>query len=175
MAKTDVILLQPVEHLGAESDQVSVAAGYARNYLIPEGLAIPVTAANKRRLDALAKRREKRETEELQHAKDLEASFRTLKLYLNVRTGDEGKLFGAVTNSNIADELKKQFDIEIDRRKIKLEEPIKLMGDYHIDMALHADVHSQLHVIVKSTNPNAKLPEDRKKDEEAKGDEAKQD
>lgn len=173
MAKTDVILLKPVEHLGAESDQVSVAAGYARNYLIPEGLAIPVTDANKRRLAALAKRRETREADELQHAKDLEASFRTLKLYLNVRTGDDGKLFGAVTNSSIADELKKQFDIEIDRRKIKLAEPIKLMGDYEIDMALHHDVHAQLHVIVKSTNPNAKLPEEKKDDEKAE--EAKKD
>ncbi|MBL6763750.1 MAG: 50S ribosomal protein L9 [Verrucomicrobiae bacterium] len=170
MAKTDVILLKPVEHLGAESDQVAVASGYARNYLIPEGLAIPVTAGNKRRLDALAKRRAAREAEELQHAKDLEASFRTLKLYLNVRTGDEGKLFGAVTNANIAEELKKQFDIDIERRKISLEEPIKLMGDYHIDMALHHDVHAQLHVIVKSTNPNAKLPEEKKEKEAAEND-----
>ncbi len=169
MAKTDVILLKPVEHLGAESDQVSVAAGYARNYLIPEGLAIPVTAANKRRLDALAKRREARETEELQHAKDLEASFKSLKLYLNVRTGDDGKLFGAVTNSQIADELKKQFDIEIDRRKIDVKDPIKLMGDYHIPMHLHADVHGELHVIVKSTNPNAKLPEPKAGKEAAEG------
>lgn len=171
MAKQEVILLKPVEHLGAESDQVSVAAGYARNYLIPEGLAIPVTAANKRRLDALAKRREQRETEELQHAKDLEASFKTLKLYLNVRTGDEGKLFGAVTATNIADELKSHFDIDIDRRKIHIGDPIKLMGDYYVDMNLHAEVHTKLHVIVKSTNPNAKLPEKKKeeKGEEAKG------
>ncbi len=167
MAKTDVILLKPVEHLGAESDQVNVAAGYARNYLIPEGLAIPVTAANKRRLDALKKRREAREVEELQHAKDLESSFKTLKVYLSARTGDDGKLFGAVTTKHIADELKKHYDIEIDRRKIHIDEPIKLMGDYYVDMNLHAEVHSKLHVIVKSTNPNAKLPE-AKKDE--KGD-----
>lgn len=171
MAKTDVILLKPVEHLGAESDQVSVAAGYARNYLIPEGLAIPVTAGNKRRLEALKKRREQREAEELQHAKDLESSFKSLKLYLNVRTGDDGKLFGAVTNKQIADELKSHFDIEIDRRKINIEEPIKLMGDYYVDMALHHDVHAKLHVIVKSTNPNAKLPEK----EDKKGDDKKAD
>jgi len=169
MAKQEVILLKPVEHLGAESDQVAVAAGYARNYLIPEGLAIPVTAANKRRLDALAKRREQREAEELQHAKDLENSFKTLKLYLNVRTGDDGKLFGAVTATNIADELKGHFDIEIDRRKIHIGDPIKIMGDYHVDMNLHPEVHTQLHVIVKSTNPNAKLPEKKKDGEKAEG------
>jgi large subunit ribosomal protein L9 len=166
MAKTDVILLKPVEDLGAESDQVSVAAGYARNYLIPEGLAIPVTAANKRRLDALKKRREAREVDELQHAKDLESSFKTLKVYLSARTGDDGKLFGAVTSSQISDELKKHYDIDIDRRKIHIAEPIKLMGDYYVDMNLHAEVHAKLHVIVKSTNPNAKLPEE-KKDEKA--------
>ncbi|MBG85400.1 MAG: 50S ribosomal protein L9 [Verrucomicrobiales bacterium] len=165
MAKTDIILLKPVEHLGAESDQVSVAAGYARNYLIPEGLAIPVTAANKRRLDALAKRREKREADELQHAKDLDGSFKALQLYINVRTGDDGKLFGAVTNSQIAEELKKQFDIELDRRKIHLPEPIKIMGDYTVEMNLHAEVHSKLKVSVKSTNPNAKLPEKKKEEE----------
>lgn len=167
MAKTEVILLKPVEHLGSESDQVNVAAGYARNYLIPEGLAIPVTAANKRRLDALAKRRDAREAEELQHAKDLEASFKSLKLYLNARTGDEGKLFGAITNANISEELKKQFDIDIERRKIDVKEPIKLMGDYHIPINLHADVHADLHVIVKSTNPNAKLPEPKQEKEAA--------
>ncbi|MGB0581586.1 MAG: 50S ribosomal protein L9 [Limisphaerales bacterium] len=171
MAKQEVILLKPVEHLGAESDQVAVAAGYARNYLIPEGLAIPVTAANKRRLDALAKRRDQREAEELQHAKDLEASFKTLKVYLSVRTGDDGKLFGAVTATNIADELKSHFDIDIDRRKIHLDAPIKLMGDYYVEMNLHAEVHTKLHVIIKSTNPNAKLPEKKAdgKAEKAKG------
>lgn len=165
MAKTDIILIKPVEHLGSESDEVSVAAGYARNYLIPEGLAIPVTSANKRRLDALAKRRDKREADELQHAKDLESSFKSLQLYINVRTGDDGKLFGAVTNSNIGEELKKQFDIDLDRRKIHLPEPIKLMGEYTVEMNLHADVHGKLKVSVKSTNPNAKLPEKKKEPE----------
>jgi large subunit ribosomal protein L9 len=165
MAKTDIILLKPVEHLGSESDEVSVTAGYARNYLIPEGLAIPVTSANKRRLDALKKRRDKREADELQHAKDLESSFKSLQLYINVRSGDDGKLFGAVTNSNIGEELKSQFDIDLDRRKIHLPEPIKLIGDYTVEMNLHADVHAKLKLSIKSTNPNAKLPEKKKEAE----------
>lgn len=168
MANKDVILLKPVEHLGAESDQVCVTAGYARNYLIPEGLAIPVTDANKRRLEALKKRREVRETDELQHAKDLEHSFKTLKVYLSVRTGDDGKLFGAVTSSQISDELHSHYEIELDRRKISIGKPIKMMGDYYVDLNLHADVHSKLHVIVKSTNPNAKVPEAKKDEKDSK-------
>jgi len=132
MAKTDVILTSNIIGLGAESDQVKVAAGYARNYLIPQGLAIPVTGANKRRLEVLRQRRAEREAHELNTMSELGKSLEQLVLILKVKTGDDGKMFGSITNGAIADELKHQFDITLDKRKIHLEEPIKTVGEHEV-------------------------------------------
>ena len=139
MAKTEVILTQPIIGLGAESDQVKVAAGYARNYLLPQGLAIPLTQSNKRRLEALQRRRAERESTELNT--------------ITVKAGEDGKLFGSVTNGTIADELKKQFEVTLDKRKIHIEKPIKAIGEHEIEMRLHTGVHTTLKLIVNSNNP----------------------
>ena len=119
MAKTDVILTTNIVGLGAESDHVKVAAGYARNYLFPHALAIPVTAANKRRLEALQQRRAEREANELNTMTDLSKSLQKLVAIIKVKTGDDGKMFGTVTSGMIADELKHQFDVTLDKKKIK--------------------------------------------------------
>jgi len=97
MAKTEVILTHNIIGLGGESDQVKVAAGYARNYLIPQGLAIPVTAANKRRLEALRQRRGEREAHELTTMTELAKNLSKLTVVIKVKTGDDGKMFGSVT------------------------------------------------------------------------------
>src|SRR6266849_2467207 len=120
MPKTEVILIQNIVGLGGESDQVKVAAGYARNYLFPQGFAIPVTGANKRRLEALKQRRAERESNELNAMTELAKGFTKLICVIKVKTGDDGKLFGAVTAGMIADELKHQFDVALDKRKIHL-------------------------------------------------------
>jgi large subunit ribosomal protein L9 len=153
MAKTDVILTSNIIDLGAESDQVSVAAGYARNYLLPHGLAIPVTAANKRRLESLRQRRAEREAHELNSMSELGRSLEKLVLVLKVKTGDDGKMFGTVTNGMIADELKHQFDITLEKRKIHLPEPIRTLGDHEVEMNLHSEVKSTLKLRVESINP----------------------
>src|SRR6266487_947065 len=114
MAKTEVILTHNVIGLGAESDQVKVAAGYARNYLFPQGLAIPLTAANKRRLEALRHRRAEREAHEFNTMSELARSLSRMTLILTAKTGEDGKMFGSITPGAIADELKHQFEIVID-------------------------------------------------------------
>ena len=101
MAKTEVILTHPIIGLGAESDQVKVAAGYARNYLLPQGLAIPLTQSNKRRLDALQRRRAERESTELNAMTELAKSLGKMTLTITVKAGEDGKLFGSVTNGKI--------------------------------------------------------------------------
>src|SRR5881396_1696721 len=108
MAKTEVILTHNVIGLGGESDQVKVAAGYARNYLYPQGLAIPLTAANKRRLEALRQRRAEREAHEFNTMSELAKSISKLIAIIHVKTGDDGKMFGSVTSGSIADALKTQ-------------------------------------------------------------------
>lgn len=156
MAKTEVILTHNIVGLGAESDQVKVAAGYARNYLFPQGLAIPLTGANKRRLEVLKQRRAEREAHELNTMTELGKSISKLICLITVKTGEDGKMFGTVTSGMIADQLKTQFEISLDKRKIHLEQPIRSLGDHEIELRLHADVTSTLKVRVESSTP---LPE----------------
>ena len=155
MPKTEVILTSNVVGLGAESDHVKVAAGYARNYLFPQGLAIPLTAANKRRLEALRQRRAEREAHELNSMTELAKGLQKMVLVLTVKTGDDGKMFGAITPGAIADEMKHQFDVAIDKKKIHLEHPLRTLGDHDVEFRLHQDVTATLKVRVESSTPVA--------------------
>jgi large subunit ribosomal protein L9 len=151
--KTEVILTSNIIGLGGESDQVKVAAGYARNYLLPQGLAIPVTQANKRRLEALKQRRAEREAHEFNTMTELAKGVTKLICVIKVKTGEDGKMFGTVTSGMIADELKHQFDISLDKRKIHLEHPIRTLGDQDVELRLHHDVNATLKIRVESTTP----------------------
>ena len=153
MAKTNVILTHNIVGLGGESDHVKVAAGYARNYLFPQGLAIPLTGANKRRIEVLKQRRGEREAHELTSMTELAKSISKLICVLTVKTGEDGKMFGTVTPGMIADQLKTQFEITLDKRKIHLDQPIRVLGEHEVDLRLHADVSAKLKVRVESTTP----------------------
>ena len=155
MAKTEVILTHNIVGLGGESDQVKVAAGYARNYLYPQGLAIPLTGANKRRLEALRQRRAERESHELNAMTELSRSLSKMQLTIKVKTGEDGKMFGSVTSGSIADELKTQFEVVLDKKKIHVERPIRSLGDHEIEMRLHAGVVTTLKLKVESNTPVA--------------------
>jgi large subunit ribosomal protein L9 len=159
MAKTEVILTHNVVGLGAESDHVKVAAGYARNYLFPQGLAVPLTAANKRRLEVLRQRRSERESKELTVMTELGQALAKLTLVIQVKTGEDGKLFGSVTAGTIADELKHQFDAMVDKRKIYLPHAIKNVGDNEVELRLHPQVQVSLKVRIESTTPVAPTPD----------------
>ena len=153
--KTEVILTNNIVGLGAESDLVKVAAGYARNYLFPQRLAIPLTRANKRQLEALKQRRAEREAHEFNTMTELAKAVSKLICLVKVKAGEDGKMFGAVTAGMIADELKHQFDISLDKRKIHLEHPIRALGEHEIELHLHADVKGTLKVRVESLTPVA--------------------
>jgi large subunit ribosomal protein L9 len=153
MAKTEVILTHNIVGLGGESDQVKVAAGYARNYLIPQGFAVPLSGANKRRIEALKQRRAEREAHEFNTMTELSKGVSKLICVVKVKAGDDGKMFGSVTAGMIADELKHQFDITLDKRKIHLEHAIKTLGEREVELHLHAEVKSTLKVRVESLTP----------------------
>ncbi|MBI3879992.1 MAG: 50S ribosomal protein L9 [Verrucomicrobia bacterium] len=159
MAKTEVILIQNVIGLGGESDQVKVSAGYARNYLLPQHLAVPLNGANKRRIEVLRQRRAEREANELNAMTELSKSVTKLLCVITVKTGDDGKMFGAVTTGQIADELKRQFDLTLEKRKIHLEKPIKTLGEHEIELRLHPEVKSSLKLRVESSTPLPVAPE----------------
>lgn len=159
MAKTEVILTSNIVGLGAESDHVKVNAGYARNFLFPQRMAIPVTAVNKRRLESLRQRRAEREAHELNTMTELAKSISKLIAVIQVKTGDDGKMFGSVTAGSIADALKTQFDVTLDKKKIHLEKPIHATGEYEVPLHLHAEVKTSMKVRVESTTPQPKPEE----------------
>src|SRR5215472_18263567 len=151
--KTEVILTHNIVGLGAESDQVKVAAGYARNFLFPQRLAIPLTQANKRQIEALRQRRAEREAHEFNTMTELSKALSKFVCLIKVKTGEDGKMFGAVTAGMIADELKHQFDISLDKRKIHTEHPIRTLGDHDVELRLHQEVNATLKLRVESTTP----------------------
>ena len=153
MSKTEVILTTNIIGLGAESDHVKVAAGYARNYLFPQSLAIPLTQANNRRIESLKQRRAEREAHEFNTMSELAKGVAKLVCIVQVKTGDDGKMFGSVTSGTIADQLKTQFDISLDKRKIHLEHPIRALGDHDVELRLHQEVTATLKLRVESTTP----------------------
>jgi large subunit ribosomal protein L9 len=167
MPKLDVILIQNVVGLGAESDHVKVAAGYARNFLFPQKLAVPLTAANKRRLEALRRRRGEREAHELNAMTELAKTLSKVTLLITVKTGEDNKMFGSVTAGTITDELKHQFDVALDKHKIHLEKTIRTVGEHEVELRLHPDVVGRLKVQVQSATPLAPVSQGAPAEKEA--------
>ncbi len=141
-----VILLNDIEKLGQAGDMVTVKDGYARNFLVPTGMAVKADPKNLRQLEAQRKAAEARTMRELRTHKALAARLAKCTLTTKVKVGEEDKMFGAVTSQDICDMLAQQ-DIDIDRRTIDLPEPIKALGVYTIPVKIHTDVEA--HVTLK--------------------------
>jgi len=152
MATTEVLLVKPVDGLGGEGDQVKVRAGYARNFLIPRKVAVSLSAANKKHVDALKKRRAEREQHELSGAQDVAKKLEKTSLAFAVKTGEGGKMFGAITANDIHEKLVAS-GIDLDKRKIHLFNPVKTLGKHEVKIKLHADVSVELSFDVVSENP----------------------
>ena len=152
MANHEVLLLKPVDGLGAEGDQVKVRAGYARNFLLPQGMAMPLTQSNRKRVDALKKARALREAKELDGAQALAKQIEKTSIAIAVKTGEGGKLFGAVTVNDIHEKLT-AAGITLEKRRIHLGSPIKTLGKHEVKIKLHADVSVELSFDVVSENP----------------------
>jgi large subunit ribosomal protein L9 len=142
-----VILRGRLENLGEAGEVVTVKPGYARNYLLPQGLAFEATDANVRRIEREKGQIAKRASDELGSARERAAAFEGLSVTFNARAGEEGKLFGSITNADIAEKLAEQ-GVEVDRRQIQLDEPIKALGVFNVPIRLHAEVRPELKVWV---------------------------
>jgi len=140
----EIILLQDVDNVGGKHEIVSVRDGYGRNYLIPQKLAIIANATNRSRLQELRKQDSRREAEMLDHYKEIAERIKEATLKVGAKAGTTGKIFGSVTNVQIAQALKEQFDIEIDRRKIALPDEVKTLGSYTVVLNLHPEVQTEL-------------------------------
>ena len=157
MANTEVLLVKPVEGLGGEGDQVKVRAGYARNLLLPRKIAVQLNAANRKHVDALKKRRAEREQSELTVAQELAKKLEKTSLAFAVKTGEGGKMFGAITAQDIHEKLTAS-GIELDKRKIHLFTPVKTLGKHDVKIKLHPDVTVELPFDVVSENPIEAAP-----------------
>ncbi|MGH7539696.1 MAG: 50S ribosomal protein L9 [Gemmatimonadota bacterium] len=144
---TDVILRRDVENLGEAGELVSVKPGYARNYLIPQGLALPATDGNCRRFEEEARQAARSATREKEMAEGLAGELEGRSLTFTVKAGEEGRLYGSVTAGDIADALLAE-GVSVDRRLIQLDEPIKELGAYRVAVRLHAEVKPEIKVWV---------------------------
>jgi large subunit ribosomal protein L9 len=143
----NVILLEPVDNLGEAGEIVKVRPGYARNFLIPQGLAMVASAANKAALDANLAERAKQLAERKADAERLKEILADNVLNIKVKAGEE-RIYGSVGNQDIADALKAAYDVEADRRKIMLAHPIKTLGEYTVVYKPHPEVPIDLKVVI---------------------------
>lgn len=160
MSHTEVILTAHIPKLGSEADVVRVRKGYARNFLIPRGMAHEVTPATLRMTNSLKARRAEREAKELNEASELGRRLGKLKLSFILETGESGKAFGAITAKDIGDRVKAETGREIDRHRIVLERPIKETGDFNVEVRIHPEVHATLKVSVAAKTPAKSAEED---------------
>jgi large subunit ribosomal protein L9 len=143
-----VVLREDVENLGKKGDLVTVADGYARNYLVPKGLALRASEGIQKQADAMRRNRVARDARDREGAEALASQFSGRTISIAARAGEGGKLFGSVTSSDIADAVQAQVGVELDRRKIALDEPLKELGATEVSVRLHPDVTAVLQVEV---------------------------
>jgi len=140
----DIILLKDIDKVGGKHEIVKVKDGYGRNYLIPQGLAVVANAGNRKMLAELVKQEDRKEAKRLDEYKEIASKLSDVTLKIGAKAGSNGKIFGSVTNVQIANALKDQAGVEIERKKIVLEEEVKAIGTYTAKLNLHKDVQSSV-------------------------------
>jgi large subunit ribosomal protein L9 len=146
-----LILIQEVTGLGAPGDVVEVKAGYGRNYLVPRSLAMPWTRGSEQQIAMIKRARSAREIRSLDDARDAARSLSGLKVRLQTRAGQGGRLFGSVSTSDIAAAVKRAGGPELDRRKIEVTNPIKTIGSHQVAVRLHPEVSATLDIEVAAS------------------------
>lgn len=148
MARMKLILTQEVGGLGSPGDVVDVSAGYGRNYLLPRGFAISWTRGGEKQVDLIKRARSAREIRTLEEAQSVAGQLQKLTVRLKRRAGTNGRLFGSVGTSDIADAVRTAGGPELDRRKIVVSDPIKTAGTYNVQVRLHPEVTASVGIEV---------------------------
>ncbi len=143
-----VVLREDVDHLGHKGDLLEVADGYARNFLVPRGLALKATKGIVAQANAMRRSRSARDARDQAGAEDVAARLGTAMIKVSVRAGEGGKLFGSVTSADVVEAVRAQTAVEVDRRTIDLPEPIKELGSAEVPVRLHPEVIATLHLEV---------------------------
>ena len=143
-----IVLRADVENLGHKGDLLEVADGYARNYLVPRGLALKASKGIVKQAEAMRRSRDARDARDRAGAEEIATRLAGAKIEVKARAGEGGKLFGSVTSSDLTDAVLAQTGVELDRRKIELAEPLKELGAAEVAVRLHPDVSTALQVEV---------------------------
>ena len=152
MANSDILLLEAIKGLGSEGDTVSVRAGYARNFLFPRKLAIPVNQGNRKQIESLKIAKEKRIAEEIEASKSLAEKIEQMNISIAVKTGDNGKMFGSVTSADILTRLAEE-SIELEKKQLNVTQPIKDLGSHKIQVKLSSEIEATFNLESVSENP----------------------
>ena len=145
-----VILKQDVQGTGRAGEVVKVSDGYARNMLIPRGMALEATEGNIRSLEKQQALQKKKAAENKAHAEAQAEDLKTKKLVIKAKAGDAGRLFGAITSKDVSDALKEQLGYDVDKKKIELENPIKSIGTYTAVLKLYPEVKGTVKIEVEA-------------------------
>ncbi|MBU2700635.1 large subunit ribosomal protein L9 [Sporomusaceae bacterium BoRhaA] len=143
-----LILQQEVKKLGNKGDIIDVSEGYARNFLLPKKLAVVATSTNVNSAVQKKAAEERKSQQLLDEAKVMAAQLTKVSVTVEAKLGNGGKLFGSITAQDVADALKKQYNIELDKRKIEMKDPVKSLGVYQVTVKIHAEVTSQIEMKV---------------------------
>lgn len=143
-----VILLKELKGKGGEGDVIDVARGFANNYLLTQGYAIPATKGNLKQLEQRKHNIAKREETRIADAEALKAKLDDLKVVVDAQVGEEGQLFGSVTSTMVADAIQAAIDAEIDKRRVELGKPIKVAGVHPVTVSIYRDIKATVQVVV---------------------------
>ncbi len=143
-----IVLRDDIDNVGRKGDLIEVADGYARNYLVPRGLAIVATKGTIKQAQAMQRAREVREAREREAAEAVAGRLRDQTVRIQARVGEAGKLFGSVTATDVAEAVVEQLEVDLDRKKLALPEPIREVGMHDVSLKLHPEVEASFHVVV---------------------------
>ncbi|HCX64009.1 MAG TPA: 50S ribosomal protein L9 [Eubacteriaceae bacterium] len=149
-----VILLKDVKGLGKEGEVVNAKDGYSRNYLFPKNLAVEATKANIRKNEEEKKRQQELREQEVQEAKDLADKISKTTLVVKQKAAEDGRYFGSITSKDLAEKLKEEHGIEVDKRKIELDEPIRNIGKFQVAIKTYAGITGEITVVAEKLESN---------------------
>ena len=159
-SKMKVLLVQDVDKLGSAGEVKEVSGGYGRNYLIPKGIAVLATRGHVKQAEERQAAQQKREQANRKDAEAVAARISGQTLRFTARVGELDRLYGSITNADIADKIQSQIGVEVDRRKIDLDDPIKRIGIYPIKIRLLTGLEPMVNVVVEGQEGDIQLPAD---------------
>lgn len=143
-----VILLQDIKGVGKKDEIINASDGYARNFLLPKKMAVEADKNNLNKLNVKKENEKQRKQNELENAKEIAEKIKTITLKIKAKSGENGKIFGGITSKEIAENLKEQYNINVDKKKISIQETIKMLGNYFVEIKLHEGITAKLAISI---------------------------